>query len=394
MPHQRSSGPAPAHAGAFRAGDFLLNLGLVLASLAVAALILEAALRLWSPGHLKLFPRYHEAVSYGTYTLRRTRPNTAFVHTSVDGSWRFKVNAQGFRSPMPYTYARRPGIARVLVLGDSQAFGYENDHSDILPVRLEAHLRERGVEAEVVNTGVSGFGNAEEVVFLEQEGIRYAPDLVVLLFFKNDYQDNVRAGLFETRGGALAEANHIYAPGTGILRVINSSGAVRWLSERSFLYSFVFNTVWNIAKNISIAGAEADTFERTSGVGVVPAHQKELTILILERMRRFLGERSIPLAIVDVPDVSPSGDVRDFERSIAPDQADRFADLSDVIVLSEAVLGPYRGREAFHRPHGDRHVTAFVHETLARQLATQVAPLLSRRAGSGTTDADGRPARD
>jgi hypothetical protein len=390
MPLPPSPGPAidaSARVSASRTRNLLINLGLVLASLAVGALALEAALRLWSPGHLKLFPRYHEAVSYGTYTLRRTRPNTEFIHTSTDGSWRFTVNAQGFRSPTPYVYARRPGITRVLVLGDSQAFGYEADHSDILPVRLQAHLRARGIEAEVLNTGVSGFGNAEELVFLEQEGIRYAPDLVVLMFFKNDYQDNVRAGLFEARGGALAETNRVYAPGTSILRVINTSDAVRWLSERSFLYSYVFNTIWNIAKSFSIARAEVDPFERTSGIGAVPAHQKELTMLILERMRRFLGERSIPLAIVDVPDVATSGDVRDFQPSITPDQAGRFDELSEAIVLSEPVLSPYRGREAFHWPHGDRHVTAFVHEELAWQLAAQVAPLLSRAAGSGAADA-------
>ncbi len=380
MTPQPSQSPVPGPASAkppARLRAALANGGLVLASLLVGALLLEGALRLWSPGHLKLFPRYHEAVAYGDYTLRRTRPGTEFVHTSVDGSWRFRVNPQGFRDDEPYAHERRPGLARVLLLGDSQAFGYEADAAEILPARLEAHLAARGIRAEVLNTGVSGFGTAEQLVFLEQEGLRYRPDLVVLMFFKNDYSDSVRSGLFASRDGALVETGRAYAPGTGILRAVNAVALLRWLSERSYLYSLVFNGVWNAAKTFSIARADADPFERTSGIGEVPAHQRDLARLLLARMSRTLADRGVPLAVVDVPDVTPSGDVRDFEPSLGPEEAGRLRALGAAVIEAEAVLGPHRRARSFHRPHGDRHVTGFVHDALAGALAEVVAPLLA-----------------
>jgi hypothetical protein len=359
--------------------SYLIGLVLISLSCLVSVVVLEVILRAWRPEHLKLFPRYHEAVRYGEYTLRRTRPGSEFVHTSMDGRWRFKVDRNGFRSDYDISRERKAGVARILVLGDSQAFGYENHHADTLPLRLEAELRSAGVEAEAINSGVSGFGTAEQLIFLENYGLSFQPDMVVLMFFKNDYSDNVRSGLFHLHDDELRDGVMAYAPGTAILYYINDFASLRWLSENSYLYSFVFNTVWNTAKSISYAKAEGPSLEIAAGVGVPPQHQKALTAALISRLAAQLAERSIPLAIIDIPDIAADGDLRQFVTSITPDQTEFFARNSTVFIGSEEALGEFRGQREFHRRHGDRHVTALVHHQYAKVLAPRLAPLLRER---------------
>jgi hypothetical protein len=110
-----------------------------------------------------LFPRYHSAAQYGEYTLRRIRPDTTFWHTSPDGSWEFRINAQGFRDDHDYVHAKPPGTLRILVLGDSHTAGFEVSQEATFPEVAERYLRLRGARAEVLNTGISGFGTAEQL---------------------------------------------------------------------------------------------------------------------------------------------------------------------------------------------------------------------------------------
>jgi lysophospholipase L1-like esterase len=73
------------------------------------------------------------------------------------------------------------------VLGDSitQGFGVEADE-DVFTAVLEAKLRAEGVNAEVLNFGVSGYNTEQEVETLREKGLQFDPDLVVLAFCAND----------------------------------------------------------------------------------------------------------------------------------------------------------------------------------------------------------------
>ena len=44
---------------------------------------------------------------------------------------------------------------------------------------------------EVINAGVSGFGTDQELLWLREEGVKYAPDLVLLAVYPhNDFMNN------------------------------------------------------------------------------------------------------------------------------------------------------------------------------------------------------------
>jgi lysophospholipase L1-like esterase len=95
------------------------------------------------------------------------------------------------------------GVFRVIALGDSTTEGFEVAQNDTYTAVLERYLKKYGVNAEVFNAGISGFGTAEELLYLENEGIKYNPDAVVLGFFGNDFDDKARSDLFRIQDGEL-----------------------------------------------------------------------------------------------------------------------------------------------------------------------------------------------
>lgn len=344
----------------------------LLAQLAIGLIGSEVLLRVFAGDEINLLPRYHSAVTYGDFTLRRIRPSTTFWHTTRDGSWKFVTNAQGFRNLGDIPYERTPAMRRVLAIGDSHTQGYEVDQDRTFAARVETLLRRRG-PAEVLNAGVSGFGTAESLVFLENEGIKYRPDVVVLGFYQNDFDDNIKAGLFRLDDGKLVVARQKHTPGTGILGVINEFAVVRWLSENSRLYSVALNVAWETGKLV-LLGFEQRRLETEFAVSEVQldTYKVDLAVGLLARMHAFCRERGIPLIVVDIP--RPL-DGPDFRASVPPELVDRFRANSDRFISSDEALDRFRGVAQFHVPHGHRHISDFSHMILALEIEKAVVEL-------------------
>ncbi len=77
------------------------------------------------------------------------------------------------------------GAIRILMLGDSLTAGYGVAPRAALPVRLEAALRERGFEVEVINAGVSGDTSAGGLARLEW-ALADDPHAVIVALGAND----------------------------------------------------------------------------------------------------------------------------------------------------------------------------------------------------------------
>ena len=129
--------------GAWRA--WLGRLGLVVASCAVTLSLLEAALN-WVPawsrattrGERLAFIPYRPDGRLG-FTLR---PGVEVRHADRDFSVSVAVNALGMRGPERRA-AKSVGTARILLLGDSFAFGWGVEQEEAFGARLERLLTER-----------------------------------------------------------------------------------------------------------------------------------------------------------------------------------------------------------------------------------------------------------
>ena len=168
----------------------LKRLGLLLGAVALTVGIAETVVRIGD-----LAPELIR-IDYGIYNSSyvrsadpllgyELRPGAAF--RGLDGSLVGRVNADGLWDVERET-EKPAGTKRILLVGDSVAMStdagsLENSLSQI----LERTYTNRAVE--VINLGVNGYCTRAEVRRLEQKGLRYDPDGVILLFVYNDYQD-------------------------------------------------------------------------------------------------------------------------------------------------------------------------------------------------------------
>jgi lysophospholipase L1-like esterase len=143
------------------------------------------------------------------------------------------INAQGLRDhPVPPKSER----FRVLVLGDSVAF-YGDDVDDTYVGHLRQNLRrEPGLaDVEVLNAGVKGYTNYQELLYLKRDGVRLEPDLVGVGFVLNDVFRFLQ--LFRVEDGVIVGEGYAFTPevleGTSPLyRLLRKSVFLVWLRRR------------------------------------------------------------------------------------------------------------------------------------------------------------------
>ncbi len=171
-------------------GTAALILGSILLTLAVFGSG-ELLLR-WTRPSALLASRAHREHVYSAVYGWALRPNW-------HGEWKngktFSVNAAGYRGRA--LAEPRAGRRRVLILGDSIAFGAGVDDRETFAQRLQSV----GSGFEVANLSVSGYGTDQELRQLEQEGFDLTPDAVVLNFCVfNDYVDNMLESYLHDEG--------------------------------------------------------------------------------------------------------------------------------------------------------------------------------------------------
>jgi lysophospholipase L1-like esterase len=332
----------------------------VLLTCGAAELVVRA---LWKDQTV-MFPRYHTDYRYGAYTLRGIRPHSEFWHSSADGRWRFVTNGKGFRDTREFGYEKPAGTLRVLALGDSHTQGYEVRQEATFSAVLERYLAAHGVKAEVLNAGVSGYSTAEALAFLENEGYKYQPDVVVLGFYANDLEDNLKAGLFALEDGKLVEKKRSHVPGVRIQNLIYGVPGVQWLSENSYLYSVLFNGIWNYFKAAKRDQA-ADEVEYAIATRTSHSdYEVQLAVALVERMQKFCDERGTRLMVIDIPRLT---DRYHFAESISPD-ALRKVDL----LSSRALFTGFSGAAELHVPRGHTHISELSHALIGVAVGRRI----------------------
>jgi hypothetical protein len=118
---------------------------------------------------------------------------------SSELGWRLKPGAgdigpHGWRRP-EYPPAKSPKRFRIVCIGDSTTFGVGCSWRDAWPHQLEALLnqdrdwsRAHGI-TEVLNLGVLMYGPDQALLALRNDGISFAPDLVIFHLCSDDYAD-------------------------------------------------------------------------------------------------------------------------------------------------------------------------------------------------------------
>ncbi len=171
--------------------DFKKNLLLLLMMIIIMIIIFEIFLRFFYPQ--KLYDNCYEYSgrdlsnldvdfdpllgwsSKKNFTGCAYQPDTNRIILKTHNSNGVRLNKE-----IPYEKGNKK---RVLLLGDSFAYGFGVNDSDTFAVRLQENL---GENYEVISLSASGYGTGQELLQLKHEGLKYNPDIVILFFFQND----------------------------------------------------------------------------------------------------------------------------------------------------------------------------------------------------------------
>lgn len=134
-----------------------------MAATAIALLLAEGVVRVFFP-----HARDH-VVPSGLFAIDdelgwRLRPGASGVHRSRYFRVTYAINAIGFRDP-ERSAAKDPATRRILLLGDSQVFGWGVEEGE----RFSAGIERREPTLAVWNLGVPGYGLDQQVLAYERQ---------------------------------------------------------------------------------------------------------------------------------------------------------------------------------------------------------------------------------
>jgi hypothetical protein len=109
------------------------------------------------------------------------------AHVLVKGpqfSVEYKINEEGLRDEFLYNNHR--SVIRILLIGDSFAFGAANEYDKTFSVIFERQLKQNGYDVDVIKAGIPFRNTDGDVLYLENIVPKYNPDFVIYTFLPNN----------------------------------------------------------------------------------------------------------------------------------------------------------------------------------------------------------------
>lgn len=355
------------------------NLILLLVSTTFTLLVFEVVARIYLAAPL---PWHFPQVRYQSdprviFTLRPDQE-------AYTADKKADINARGLRGPL-VPYERTPGMLRILILGDSIAFGYGVEESDSVGARLTARLAARGLRAEVINTGVPSYNVEQEVGYLAAEGARYRPDWVLLAVCWNDI--NEKSSVRVTSDGWLATAGDQEAGPLVTLMETPTGYALRNVIKRSRLLYAVTQGLRGVRDYFQPeehAQFRDDVLAGRESIKVKRGWERmETSLSDLARQGREGGFR---ILVVTFP-LQPALE-RDSPASTYPARVLSLARTDDLDIrdLTPAYRAAYKGHDSLFIPYDADHPNARGHDLAAAEIETALVDLMGR--GESPADHD------
>jgi len=335
----------------------LKNLLLLIVSLLVGLITVEVGLRVFYPQ--AVMPRYMIDSGFG---VRIPAANKAYRHTVPgDYSVAISTNDLSMRGTTRYDLEPKSGIRRICLLGDSFVFGYGVDDADVVSEVLQRSLSDSndGPQAyEVLNFGVSGYGQAEQLDLWINRVRDYRCHIVVAFYYSNDPGNNRVSSLYKLDAdGRLVRDREAYLPGIKIQSLLYGSPILGDLIAHSHLWSLVRNAGSQLIhasmlkkKGLKTYSAEGDD-SATS-----------LTVALIRELKRSVEESGAQFAIFLIPAISRSSDTLGTNYPL-----EELSDVDSVLIDGRQTMVP----EDYHRI--DTHWNRSGHQKAAETLSGLVA---------------------
>jgi lysophospholipase L1-like esterase len=159
------------------------KLGLSLFTVLIVLSIGEAICRtLWSVGDLQLSPENAHLRDHPT----RLWVQAKNLDIELPEHGQLQTNDLGFRDG-PVSIPKPPSQYRILSLGESSTWGHGVRAEETYSAVLQRILNRSGQEVRVINAGIPAYTVQQSAVFLEEEGARLQPDVVLVYHQTNDF---------------------------------------------------------------------------------------------------------------------------------------------------------------------------------------------------------------
>jgi hypothetical protein len=289
----------------------LINLSLAIISIFFALLLSEIALRLIGLKPLYVSPERDRFWKYDALLGWAHEPGQEGIFETPEFRTAVRINENGLRD-RPHSYERQNDMERVLVLGDSFAWGYGVEESERF-----SQLLEKSLGVEVINAGVSGYSTDQELLWYQNEGIKYDTDLVILVIAGNDVGDNEQqlVSTIYYKPRFVIEDGQLILTGYPVPKTSLQGKLIYSLSQRSALAYFLVQRYFDA---LSVYNRwKASSNHVNSPVSNINAKKEpfRLTIALIDEMRKIAESRQAKFMIVATErwwNASPGETYHDF----------------------------------------------------------------------------------
>ena len=123
-------------------------------------------------------------------TYVRFQPDSTCVFTNSEYNTSARINSQGFRNNSTFSTTKPEKTVRIAAIGDSYTFGQGVNDGVPFPNQLETILKSKGINSEVINSGMPGSGvDWYYLTFLHYIKPLRPHMVIVGLYIGNDFSD-------------------------------------------------------------------------------------------------------------------------------------------------------------------------------------------------------------
>lgn len=277
------------------------------------------------------------AARYGVFDNPQPRS------TKIDAKARSAMDSPNFRGPEPRSPPKGDAF-RILVVGDSFAWGDGIHREDTFAYRLETRLDRvsRGRDFEVINWSRPGWNTVVEYRSVEANIDEISPDLLLLTFVLNDPEPFDPQKVAELRKGLRRREPRLP------------------LSAYLYEYSRLYSMVWDRLENTRIHRAYTTYYP-----SLYEGKDWRNCLRALEKFRDLTHERSIPMVLLVFPIFdSPMDD--SYQYATLHDKMGEVGQSLGVPVMD--LFEAYRGVDVYRLavvPYTDAHPNELGHRIAA-----------------------------
>jgi lysophospholipase L1-like esterase len=268
---------------------------------------------------------------------------------------RKNINSHGLRD-REISIEKPINTFRILALGDSYTYGHRVTSEGTYVKQLEAMLNQklghRGIRYEVLNAGVPGYNTRQELIHLQEVGLLYQPDAIILGFTMTDAE----LGFFDLKDM------------DGQLWMIRFK---EWIKNHFVLYDFVrkhlkrlVNRIESARHNVKVRGAAFRPLQEAAAGRTNAGWERCRESL--EKFAAIASNRRIPILLIIYPSLRQLDDTYPLRASHA-----LIAETATKYGMGVVDLLPhFKGREpaVLWVSPKDRHPNAFAHAIAAKAI--------------------------